>query len=140
MTVWWPSTGSCPRRHGTRPRSGNICKALSASGTRCVSGCIRPPVADQHGKRTKRSWPRGRGDRKSTRLNSSHVSISYAVFCLKKKKNKTIGNLQLADIPPEPREVLHSEVSVDIDPNGIVNVREKDMGREKDHTNTRQAV
>src|SRR5699024_12137701 len=28
------------------------------------------------------------GDRKSTRLNSSHVSISYAVFCLKKKKNR----------------------------------------------------
>src|SRR5690242_21423865 len=27
------------------------------------------------------------GDRKSTRLNSSHMSISYAVFCLKKKKN-----------------------------------------------------
>src|SRR5207249_11263832 len=30
----------------------------------------------------------GRTDRKSTRLNSSHVSISYAVFCLKKKKKK----------------------------------------------------
>src|SRR2546426_5691244 len=29
----------------------------------------------------------GRGDRKSTRLNSSHLVISYAVFCLKKKKN-----------------------------------------------------
>src|SRR3989442_11800025 len=29
-----------------------------------------------------------RGDRKSTRLNSSHVRISYAVFCLKKKKKK----------------------------------------------------
>src|SRR5690606_42070673 len=29
------------------------------------------------------------GDRKSTRLNSSHVKISYAVFCLKKKKTKT---------------------------------------------------
>src|SRR5690625_7415081 len=28
------------------------------------------------------------GDRKSTRLNSSHVAISYAVFCLKKKKTK----------------------------------------------------
>src|SRR5690349_23661436 len=28
-------------------------------------------------------------DRKSTRLNSSHVEISYAVFCLKKKKNNT---------------------------------------------------
>src|SRR6266480_7030983 len=31
---------------------------------------------------------RRRQDRKSTRLNSSHMSISYAVFCLKKKKNK----------------------------------------------------
>src|SRR5438874_4729434 len=29
-----------------------------------------------------------KGDRKSTRLNSSHVEISYAVFCLKKKKKK----------------------------------------------------
>src|SRR2546426_1899345 len=29
-----------------------------------------------------------RGDRKSTRLNSSHLVISYAVFCLKKKKKK----------------------------------------------------
>src|SRR5437667_3470848 len=28
------------------------------------------------------------GDRKSTRLNSSHITISYAVFCLKKKNNK----------------------------------------------------
>src|SRR4051812_49680757 len=35
--------------------------------------------------RTARSTRRGR-DRKSTRLNSSHMSISYAVFCLKKKK------------------------------------------------------
>src|SRR5438874_9605646 len=31
---------------------------------------------------------RRRGDRKSTRLNSSHVEISYAVFCLKKKKRR----------------------------------------------------
>src|SRR5690625_5665166 len=30
---------------------------------------------------------KSKGDRKSTRLNSSHVAISYAVFCLKKKKN-----------------------------------------------------
>src|SRR5699024_11890017 len=30
------------------------------------------------------------GDRKSTRLNSSHVSISYAVFCLKKKKKEVL--------------------------------------------------
>src|SRR5437879_10620954 len=45
------------------------------------------------------SPPRGReildhlraGDRKSTRLNSSHRCISYAVFCLKKKKNQKIS-------------------------------------------------
>src|SRR5689334_24857054 len=33
----------------------------------------------------------GLADRKSTRLNSSHSSISYAVFCLKKKKQKMIS-------------------------------------------------
>src|SRR5699024_11722900 len=36
-----------------------------------------------------REPPAGGGDRKSTRLNSSHVSISYAVFCLKKKNQQT---------------------------------------------------
>src|SRR5207249_9483793 len=35
----------------------------------------------------------GRRDRKSTRLNSSHVSISYAVFCLKKKKKNIIKHI-----------------------------------------------
>src|SRR6266542_547188 len=34
---------------------------------------------------------RGISDRKSTRLNSSHGSISYAVFCLKKKKRRRLG-------------------------------------------------
>src|SRR5690242_20787784 len=34
-------------------------------------------------------YPNSTLDRKSTRLNSSHMSISYAVFCLKKKKKKT---------------------------------------------------
>src|SRR5438874_10205266 len=36
-----------------------------------------------------------RGDRKSTRLNSSHVEISYAVFCLKKKKKKAINTMNI---------------------------------------------
>src|SRR5476649_2982320 len=35
-----------------------------------------------------------RGDRKSTRLNSSHTVISYAVFCLKKKKKKHTTTIQ----------------------------------------------
>src|SRR5260221_10730018 len=38
------------------------------------------------------------GDRKSTRLNSSHTVISYAVFCLKKKKKKTIKKSAVHDI------------------------------------------
>src|SRR2546426_5303490 len=33
-------------------------------------------------------------DRKSTRLNSSHLVISYAVFCLKKKKNKQLASTE----------------------------------------------
>src|SRR5258707_8806594 len=44
------------------------------------------------------NWVRAcrlRRDRKSTRLNSSHANISYAVFCLKKKKR---------DLRPHPRE------------------------------------
>src|SRR3712207_8078793 len=36
-----------------------------------------------------RARPQLRRDRKSTRLNSSHANISYAVFCLKKKKHNT---------------------------------------------------
>src|SRR5690349_23099529 len=37
---------------------------------------------------TRPDWRASRRDRKSTRLNSSHVEISYAVFCLKKKKKQ----------------------------------------------------
>src|SRR5256885_5869242 len=37
-------------------------------------------------------------DRKSTRLNSSHLVISYAVFCLKKKKNLTIYSLHTSPV------------------------------------------
>src|SRR3712207_8935903 len=39
--------------------------------------------------RAARRLRRGEADRKSTRLNSSHANISYAVFCLKKKKKLT---------------------------------------------------
>src|SRR3989442_11798518 len=44
----------------------------------------------------------GGGDRKSTRLNSSHVRISYAVFCLKKKKKTkklTVASLRFHSAP-----------------------------------------
>src|SRR5438477_1455654 len=44
-------------------------------------------------------------DRKSTRLNSSHMSISYAVFCLKKKKNKTNERLTWKEEKPAITEI-----------------------------------
>src|SRR6266571_8424956 len=45
--------------------------------------------------RARRGSPRAsRRDRKSTRLNSSHMSISYAVFCLKKKKEQNLHDTQ----------------------------------------------
>src|SRR3712207_6960832 len=44
---------------------------------------------DGGGDRPRRGGQRAGQDRKSTRLNSSHANISYAVFCLKKKKTQT---------------------------------------------------
>src|SRR5262245_64522042 len=76
-----------------RPRETPPC-SCSRKSLKCRQPPRRCPAA------RRRSRPRGstssftgrsRGpirDRKSTRLNSSHLGISYAVFCLKKKKNK----------------------------------------------------
>src|SRR5207249_1368469 len=90
---------------------GSVRRSARAKLDRCTRGCQRRPRQAQRALREQRSHelrqgyaqehgrehgrpcarPRPRGaptpDRKSTRLNSSHVSISYAVFCLKKKKN-----------------------------------------------------
>lgn len=50
--------------------------------------------------------------------------------------NKTLGRVQLTDIPAAPRGVPQIEVSFDIDKNGIVNVRAKDLGTQKEQTIT----
>ncbi|HAM81330.1 molecular chaperone DnaK [Ornithinibacillus bavariensis] len=50
--------------------------------------------------------------------------------------NKTLGRFQLTDIPPAPRGIPQIEVSFDIDANGIVNVRAKDMGTNKEQSIT----
>src|SRR2546430_11990857 len=49
-------------------------------------------------------------DRKSTRLNSSHSQISYAVFCLK-KKNREIVDLHVQAFPPETYQVHTSRIT-----------------------------
>ncbi|MBH0158511.1 molecular chaperone DnaK [Fictibacillus sp. 5RED26] len=50
--------------------------------------------------------------------------------------NKTLGRFQLSEIPPAPRGVPQIEVSFDIDANGIVNVRAKDLGTNKEQSIT----
>src|SRR5437870_9697292 len=68
-TTLFRSRGSNRRRHRGRP----------------FRSC--PAVSNRFGAEESDScWWRSKRDRKSTRLNSSHVAISYAVFCLKKKK------------------------------------------------------
>jgi len=53
--------------------------------------------------------------------------------------NKTLGRFQLADIPPAPRGVPQIEVTFDIDKNGIVNVKAKDLGTQKEQNITIQS-
>ena len=50
--------------------------------------------------------------------------------------NKTLGNFQLTNIPPAPRGVPQIEVTFDIDANGIVNVKAKDLGTGKEQSIT----
>lgn len=50
--------------------------------------------------------------------------------------NKTLGRFQLTDIPPAPRGIPQIEVTFDIDKNGIVNVRAKDLGTNKEQSIT----
>src|SRR3712207_7179027 len=59
--------------------------ARLAAAHRRPDGRVRPPAPGE--RVAVRTGPPT--DRKSTRLNSSHANISYAVFCLKKKKHKT---------------------------------------------------
>src|SRR5690554_7393532 len=69
--------------------------AVRSSGSAVPGGAPQPlPGPGRHGRRGEGRAHAGDAravllgaDRKSTRLNSSHVRISYAVFCLKKKKN-----------------------------------------------------
>src|SRR5437773_8381876 len=69
-----------PHDRGTRREAG---RDLQSGGSKLRPHVVDPARADGrvHGARGQ--------DRKSTRLNSSHITISYAVFCLKKKKRQT---------------------------------------------------
>src|SRR5262245_64833821 len=80
-------------------RSRRVHRALRRDRRRLVGG---PPPS------------RAALDRKSTRLNSSHLGISYAVFCLKKKKSQQLT--RLVDRPPAH---THCLVRGDTPPSGL---------------------
>src|SRR3712207_8478664 len=87
-TTLFRSEGDERRRrvhHGARARAG-------------------PRSRVRRGRRARRRGHRRDRDRKSTRLNSSHANISYAVFCLKKKKNTV--HTALAKISDRPLFLL----------------------------------
>src|SRR5438034_4943123 len=54
--------------------------------------------------------PRPSGDRKSTRLNSSHTVISYAVFCLKKKKEIGIRLISIANLDRKNHTTTNNKI------------------------------
>src|SRR2546426_3014946 len=81
FTVWLPPTGS--RRACTE----TVHVLERETGLEPATACLEGRNS------TTELLPLVHRDRKSTRLNSSHLVISYAVFCLKKKKKKKQTNL-----------------------------------------------
>src|SRR3712207_8414300 len=75
LRIWErvPPAGRVMAAGGPEPRAVGVSEKVSAVAYDPGSGLLASAGAE---------------DRKSTRLNSSHANISYAVFCLKKKKNK----------------------------------------------------
>src|SRR5256885_9522908 len=89
------------RRRHTRLQgdwSSDVCSSdLRRSGGRRVHALSQGPFL---GRGQDRKEQCGNEDRKSTRLNSSHLVISYAVFCLKKKKKQNIASEDSWKIEP----------------------------------------
>src|SRR2546426_1774404 len=90
------STRSLRGRGLSAGGSNRVRRSRPSSGGRSTGGGGKRDTARRRIRRSRRR-PRSAdaaADRKSTRLNSSHLVISYAVFCLKKKK-KTMTELEL---------------------------------------------
>src|SRR5690606_40423815 len=82
-----PAASAITGRSASATAAGSVLPtALISAGSWNTTALVSRSISD-HGARIF-SAPGTRLDRKSTRLNSSHVKISYAVFCLIKKKDK----------------------------------------------------
>src|SRR5690606_39560484 len=131
-----PSRRSCPTRRSSDlalRRTGSeevehgraseqrlpICRSGSAGAEEASAAAAQDPLY-----RDQRAVQAAGGDRKSTRLNSSHVKNSYAVFCLKKKTGcsrahyvfphgNSLGTLDFSDYPESAHAALDSYVNPD---------------------------
>src|SRR5256886_12122694 len=70
------------------------------------------PAAARRAARRAAARPDGSTDRKSTRLNSSHSQISYAVFCLKKKKTKKRLDQRTPKNAADPDREAHAAIEL----------------------------
>src|SRR5687768_18138132 len=78
------------------------CLGCLACVTACPSGVQYAPLIEKQRAQIEREYTRG--DRKSTRLNSSHGYISYAVFCLKKKTISPAAQREDISAQPDGRQ------------------------------------
>src|SRR5690242_21530396 len=76
-----------------RPAAVFLDLEMPGDGRELLKACRRDPLVGYTPVAILSGLPESQRDRKSTRLNSSHMSISYAVFCLKKKKKKNKNKL-----------------------------------------------
>src|SRR5690242_21177206 len=90
-----PARHSFPTRRSSDLGSDLLFQALRLStiGAGEFNGRVRDGIGYRLPANTTRSAKNGKRDRKSTRLNSSHMSISYAVFCLKKNIVRLAGDV-----------------------------------------------
>src|SRR3712207_8311747 len=68
-------------------------RGAASTNTLCPGARLKATRIDENSAARRKLRAAAR-DRKSTRLNSSHANISYAVFCLKKKKKETVGEIE----------------------------------------------
>src|SRR5256885_9680804 len=89
---------ACKAERGARLQRASASRAESTAVPPIVHEVLRSP-----------------GDRKSTRLNSSHLVISYAVFCLKKK-------IKIMEIPPAQYNRTEKQIAHDNEPKHLVDL------------------
>src|SRR2546422_8021804 len=84
----WPLAGQGSGQDGQGSKRADV-EGSARSAARCRGACHqRVPVPELVDAQVREGGDAVHEERKSTRLNSSHGYISYAVFCLKKKKKK----------------------------------------------------